>query len=110
MAQAERRESADLIVVGGSVGGMLAAILAADRGCQVLLLERTRDLGGGAATGAGTKDAAATGRIMVSFMVSFPLRKTFPVGVPVAGAPCHWRRRHTIGIAPLCARRGGLCT
>ncbi len=60
MAQAERRESTDLIVVGASVGGLLAAILAADRGCHVVVLERTRELGGGAGTGTGLLAAAGT--------------------------------------------------
>jgi len=50
MPAADRREGADLIVVGASVGGLTAAITAADRGCQVVLVERTKDLGGGAAT------------------------------------------------------------
>jgi fumarate reductase flavoprotein subunit len=49
MPAADRREGADLIVVGASVGGLTAAITAADRGCQVILVERTKDLGGGAA-------------------------------------------------------------
>lgn len=60
MAQAERRESADVIVVGASVGGLLAAILAADRGCHVIVLERGKDLGGGAGTGTGLIAAAGT--------------------------------------------------
>jgi fumarate reductase flavoprotein subunit len=60
MAQAERRESADLIVVGGSVGGLLAGILAAARGCQVVVLERGRELGGRAPTGTGVIAAAGT--------------------------------------------------
>jgi fumarate reductase flavoprotein subunit len=50
MARTTWQEEADLIVVGGSVGGLAAAVLAADRGAQVLLLERAKQLGGGAAT------------------------------------------------------------
>jgi succinate dehydrogenase/fumarate reductase flavoprotein subunit len=49
MPAAERRDGVDLIVIGGSVGGLTAAITAADRGCQVALVERAKDLGGGAA-------------------------------------------------------------
>jgi fumarate reductase flavoprotein subunit len=60
MAQAERRESADLIIVGGSVGGLMAGILAADRGCRVLVLDRSRDLGGRAPSGPGVIAAAGT--------------------------------------------------
>jgi fumarate reductase flavoprotein subunit len=43
------QDEADLIVVGASVGGLAAAVIAADRGCRTLLLERTKELGGGAA-------------------------------------------------------------
>ena len=50
MARTTWQEEADLIVVGSSVGGLAAAVLAADRGAQVLLLERSKQLGGGAAT------------------------------------------------------------
>ena len=50
MARTTWQEEADLIVVGGSIGGLAAAVLAADRGAQVLLLERVKQLGGGAAT------------------------------------------------------------
>ena len=50
MARTTWQEEADLIVVGGSVGGLAAAVLAADRGAQVLLLERSKQLGGGAGT------------------------------------------------------------
>ncbi len=48
MPAADRRDGADLIVVGASVGGLTAAITAADRGCQVVVVERAKDLGGGA--------------------------------------------------------------
>jgi len=60
MPGAERREGADLVVVGASVGGLTAAITAADRGCQVILVERTKDLGGGAATAGEAVVAAGT--------------------------------------------------
>ena len=60
MPGADRREGADLVVVGASVGGLTAAITAADRGCQVILVERTKDLGGGAATAGEAVVAAGT--------------------------------------------------
>jgi len=47
---AERHEDAGLIVVGGSVAGLIAAITAADHGHRVVLLERSKELGGLAAT------------------------------------------------------------
>src|SRR5262245_62156521 len=43
-----RRDAAGLVVVGASVGGLVAAIVAADRGQRAVVLERTRDPGGGA--------------------------------------------------------------
>jgi fumarate reductase flavoprotein subunit len=61
MPAADRREGADLIVVGASAGGLAAAITAADRGCQVIVVERTKDLGGGAA-GTGEAIIAAGSR------------------------------------------------
>ena len=60
MPGADRREGADLVVVGASVGGLTAAITAADRGCQVILVERTKDLGGGAANAGEAVVAAGT--------------------------------------------------
>ena len=56
MPAADRRDGADLIVVGASVGGLTAAITAADRGCHVIVVERAKELGGGAA---GTDEAIA---------------------------------------------------
>jgi fumarate reductase flavoprotein subunit len=44
------QEEGDLLVVGASICGLTAAIMAADRGCRTILLERTRELGGGAAS------------------------------------------------------------
>jgi fumarate reductase flavoprotein subunit len=55
-----RRDGADLIVVGASVSGLTAAILAADRGCRVVLLERGKELGGGAIHEAEVVAAAPT--------------------------------------------------
>lgn len=45
-------------MIGASVGGLVAAVTAADRGCHVVLVERAKDLGGGAA---GTDEAMAAG-------------------------------------------------
>src|SRR5581483_7660331 len=60
-------EQADLIVVGASVGGLVAAVSAADRGCRAIVVERTKELGGGAAAeseviaAAGSRFQAAAG-------------------------------------------------
>jgi fumarate reductase flavoprotein subunit len=60
-------EEADLIVVGASVGGLAAAIVAADRGCRTIVVERGKELGGGAAkemeaiAAAGTRFQQAAG-------------------------------------------------
>lgn len=53
-------EEVDLIVVGASVGGLVAAITAADRGCRTIVVERAKELGGGAATDAETIAAAGS--------------------------------------------------
>src|SRR5215470_150313 len=60
MPSTDRREGADLIVVGASVGGLAAAIIAADRGCHVAVVERGKDLGGSAALTAESVAAAST--------------------------------------------------
>jgi len=43
-----RQGPAGLIVVGASVGGLAAAVIAADRGCRTLVIGRGKGLGGGA--------------------------------------------------------------
>jgi len=53
-------EEADLIVVGGSAGGLVGAITAGDRRCRTIVLERAKELGGGAATDAELIAAAGT--------------------------------------------------
>ena len=60
MPTPDRREGADLIVVGASVGGLVAAIVAADRGCQVAVVERGKELGGGASLTPEAVAAAGT--------------------------------------------------
>jgi len=49
MATAGRREVADLVVVGGSIGGLAAAVMVADQGGRVVTVERLKEPGGGAA-------------------------------------------------------------
>ena len=60
MALPQRFEDVGLVVVGGSVAGMIAALTAADRGHRVALIERNKDLGGLAASCAETLAAAGT--------------------------------------------------
>jgi len=48
MSGYDRRETADLVVVGASAGGLVAALLAADQGARVAIAERTKTLGGSA--------------------------------------------------------------
>jgi len=60
-------EEVDLIVVGASVGGLTAAVIAADRGCRTVVVERAKELGGGGASepeyvaAAGTRFQQAAG-------------------------------------------------
>ena len=60
MARGPWHEEVDLIVVGASVGGLSAAIIAADRGCRTIVVERGKELGGGAANEAEWIAAAGT--------------------------------------------------
>jgi fumarate reductase flavoprotein subunit len=39
-------EEADLVIVGASAAGLTAAIIAADRGCRTVVVERGKELGG----------------------------------------------------------------
>jgi fumarate reductase flavoprotein subunit len=48
MSGYDKRETADLVVVGASSGGLVAALLAADQGARVVIAERTKTLGGSA--------------------------------------------------------------
>jgi fumarate reductase flavoprotein subunit len=48
MSGTDKRETADLVVVGASAGGLVAALLAADQGARVVIAERTKALGGSA--------------------------------------------------------------
>src|SRR5579884_3054986 len=60
MAADARAETAGLVVVGASDGGLVAAILAADRGRRVVVLEREREPGGSARAESETVAAAGT--------------------------------------------------
>jgi fumarate reductase flavoprotein subunit len=60
MPSPERFEEAGLVVVGSSVAGLVAAITAADHGHRVVLIERTKELGGLAATASESVAAAGT--------------------------------------------------
>src|SRR5262245_51845918 len=67
MARGPWHDEADVIVIGASVGGLAAAVVAADRGCRTIVVERAKDLGGGAAgeseyiAAAGTRFQQAAG-------------------------------------------------
>src|SRR5207245_9350965 len=60
MARGAWHEEVDLVVVGASVGGLAAAVAAADRGCRTIVVERTKELGGGAASEAEMIPAAGS--------------------------------------------------
>jgi hypothetical protein len=64
-------ESADVVIVGGTPGGIMAGIAAAREGHSVILLERTRHVGGLPANGLGATDIAtrgATGGLFLDFV------------------------------------------
>ncbi|MGH2985593.1 MAG: 2Fe-2S iron-sulfur cluster-binding protein [Solirubrobacterales bacterium] len=56
-----RRRHADLLVVGGGVAGMAAALRAAELGADVVLVDDGPELGGALLTGAGADDARELG-------------------------------------------------
>lgn len=63
--------TADVVVVGGTPGGIMSAIGAARSGCTVILLERTSHVGGLPANGLGATDIAtrgATGGLFEEFV------------------------------------------
>lgn len=63
----DKRETANLVVVGASAGGLVAALLAADQGARVVIAERAKTLGGSAVyepehvAAAGTRFQRAVG-------------------------------------------------
>ena len=59
MVRGPGQDEADLVVVGASTSGLLGAVLAADRGCRVVLVERAKELGGSA--GREAESIAAAG-------------------------------------------------
>jgi len=56
-----KQSTADLVVVGGTPGGIMAAIAAARRGLTVIILERNHHIGGLPANGLGATDIATRG-------------------------------------------------
>lgn len=59
--------SYDLVVVGGTPGGVMSAIAAARNGLRVALLERTEHVGGLVANGLGATDIATRGATLGLF-------------------------------------------
>lgn len=94
-------DEADLIVVGASVGGLAAAIVAADRRCRIILLERAKELGGGAASdgealaaagsrfqqAAGVVDDAARLSADIQAAMRQPLEPELTAALAAQGAP-----------------------
>jgi fumarate reductase flavoprotein subunit len=89
MASSARIEQAGLIVVGASAAGLVAAIAAADHGHRVVLIERSKDLGGLAATSAESIAAAGTRFQRVADIVDAPdrLRADLAAATPDHGEP-----------------------
>jgi len=70
-AMTARPRSFDVVVVGGTPGGIMAAVAAARRGNKVVILERTKHIGGLPANGLGATDIAtrdATGGLFLEFV------------------------------------------
>src|SRR5690606_11240211 len=58
---ASQEQEADVVIVGGTPGGIMAAIATARAGHSAILLERTRHIGGLPANGLGATDIATRG-------------------------------------------------
>lgn len=70
-AQSPTPNTADVVIVGGTPGGVMAGIAAAREGRSVLLVERTMHIGGLPANGLGATDIAtrgATGGLFLEFV------------------------------------------
>jgi hypothetical protein len=70
-AQSPAPNTADVVIVGGTPGGVMAGIAAAREGRSALLLERTMHVGGLPANGLGATDIAtrgATGGLFLEFV------------------------------------------
>src|SRR5882724_8553193 len=68
---ASEPHSFDLVVVGGTPGGIMAAVAAARRGHKVVILERTKHIGGLPANGLGATDIetrGTTGGLFLEFV------------------------------------------
>src|SRR5689334_3279747 len=85
MASGDRQEAANLIVVGASLAGMVAAVTAADHGHRVVLLERGKDLGGAAATESEAIAAAGTRFQRVADVDDAPERLLGEIGAVASG-------------------------
>src|SRR5258708_13233422 len=81
MAQSKGRF--DVVVVGGTPGGVMAAIAAAREGRSVALLERTAHIGGPPANGPGAAAIPTPGAIGGPFLeFPAPLPPPLPVNYP----------------------------
>jgi len=68
---AEKPSAADVVIVGATPGGIMAAIAAGRLGCSVILLERSEHIGGLPANGLGATDIGtrgATGGLFLEFV------------------------------------------
>jgi hypothetical protein len=60
-AVGQTQNSYDMVIVGGTPGGIMAAIAAARNGCSAVILERSAHIGGLPANGLGATDIATRG-------------------------------------------------
>ena len=67
-AEASRPEAYDVVIVGGTPGGIMAAIAAARGGCTAVVLDRNRHIGGLPANGLGATDIHTRGATQGLFM------------------------------------------
>jgi hypothetical protein len=81
---AEGRHQADVVIYGGTAGGVMAAIAAAGEGVDTILLEPGRHLGGMLTGGLGRTDMDRQQHVIGGFAREFFVRAGRHYGEPVA--------------------------
>lgn len=91
-ARCSRKRGIDVLVVGGGVAGLSAALAAAEEGAKVLLVQRSDDLGGGLAD--SDDDTAVTDLQQLSTNV----KEHLSIDIILGGEAIGWYEEGTIAV------------
>ncbi len=86
----------EVLIAGGGIGGLTAALCLARVGCAVTVLEQSREFG---EVGAGLQLSPNCSRVLHELGLEAPLRAV--AFLPQATEMRHWRDGHVIGNTPL---------